>query len=102
MTAGMPSDAFTLNDRLGRAVAALARALDDVVALNAMLNDADRFNGATGLQANQGYSAGDAAAIMAAFGDLAAYASVAHAQQTVPAANDFFFHAKLLMGTIPL
>lgn len=102
MTAGMPADLFSLNDRLGRAVVALATALDDVVALNAMLNDANRFNGATGLVANQGYSSTDAATVMAAFGDLANYAAVAHAAQTVPAVNDFFFHAKLLMGTIPL
>jgi hypothetical protein len=98
----MPSDLFSLNDRLGRAVVALAQALDDVVALNAMLNDADRFNGAAGLVANQGYTSPDAAAIVAAFGDLANFAAVGHNAATVPVANDFFFHAKLLMGTIPL
>ena len=102
MAAGLQSDQFTVNDRLGRAIVALAQALDDVVALNAMLNDANRFNGATGLQANQGYSPADAATIMAAFSDLSALASVAHAGQTVPAVNDFFFHAKLMMGAIPL
>jgi isoaspartyl peptidase/L-asparaginase-like protein (Ntn-hydrolase superfamily) len=102
MTAGLQSDLFSLNDRLGRAVVALAAALDDVVALNAMLNDADRFNGAAGLQASQGYTAPDAATIMEAFGDLANLAAVAHAETTVPAANDFFFHAKLMMGTVPL
>jgi len=102
MTAGLSSDQFALNNQLGRAIVAVAQALDDIVRLNAMLNDADRFGGAAGLAAKQGYTSAEAATIMAAFGDLANYASVAHAGMTVPAANDFFFHAKLMMGTIPL
>lgn len=102
MTAGLNSDQFALNDRLGRAIVALAQALDDVVGLNAMLNDANRFNGAAGLVATQGYTSAEAATIMAAFGDLANYAAVGHNALTVPVANDFFFHAKLMMGTVPL
>lgn len=111
MTAGLNSDSFALNDRLGRAVVTLAGALDDVVALNTMLNDGRRFNGSTGLQAAPlAYSSSDAGLIVAAYADMANLASVAHGQAGFQVqigaaplgATDFFFNARLLMGVQPL
>lgn len=111
MTAGLQADSFALNDRLGRAVVTLATALDDVVALNTMLNDGRRFNGSTGLQAAPlAYSSSDAGLIVAAYSDMANLAAVAHGQAGFQVqigagplgASDFFFNARLLMGVQPL
>ena len=100
-TAGTPAAASDVNRVCGNSVIQLAQALDQCEGVNSMLNDADRFNGATGLQANQGFTSAQATLIMASFADIHALYLVAHGQQQQVGNNDFFFNAKLLMGTTP-
>lgn len=107
---GYNNNANAVNQAAGLAVANLAAALDAVVAFNAMLLNAQRFNGEAGLVANQGFSTTDAGLIVASFSDLSNLASIAVGAagylaqvpgQSSPGANNFFFNAQQLMGTIP-
>lgn len=100
-TAGLPAALSDINRVCGSALVQLAQALDQCEGVNTILNDADRFNGATGLQANQGFTAPQATLIMASFADIHALYQVAHGHQQQVGNNDFFFNAKLLMGTTP-
>ena len=101
--AGMQTSQNTLDQTLGQAVVALARDLRNVNALNSMLLDTDRYGGASGLIAKGIYTQqSDANLVIASFADLAALYQVAHAQRQQVGNNDFFFNAKLLMGTEPL
>lgn len=99
--AGLPSDPASLNRTCGAAVTNFSKAFDDCNSLNAMLNDADRYGGSAGLQAKgMGQPAADL--LVASFADIHALYLVAHGQQQQVGNNDFFFHAKLLMGTTPV
>jgi hypothetical protein len=102
MSAGLGQAKSDFDRTIGNAVVSLAQALDMCVGINTMLNDAQRGGGSAGLQANQTYSSTESGLIIASFTDLAALAGIAHAQGTQAVANDFFFHARQLMGTIPL
>lgn len=99
--AGLPQGKADLDRVLGNAVVGTAQALGQVVALNAMLNDPTRVGGVAGLEALS-YTPGDAGLVIASFGDLAAYAAVGAAGALPAGPNDYWFHAKLLMGTVPM
>jgi hypothetical protein len=101
MAAGLQGDIARLNTQAGQAVVNVATSLKACVDFGVMLNDTGRFNGQTGLVA-AGMSSADATVLLASFTDLTALYKVAHAQQQQIGNNDFFFNAKLLMGTIPL
>jgi hypothetical protein len=90
---------YDINQATGRALAILASAWNDVLALNATLNDADRIGGAAGLQSRFGFSASDAGLIIASYADMAALWEVARARRTQPAVSDFWYNAKRLTGT---
>ena len=100
MAAGLSAGTSVLNNTIGNAVLSLAQAVAQCNAVNTMLNDAARFGGQAGLVA-AGYTSGDATLIMNSFGDLANLYKVAHGQQAT-GASDFFFNAKLLLGTVPM
>jgi hypothetical protein len=108
--AGLPVSIDVLDQTFGRAVVTLAQALDTATAVNAMILDANRFNGATGLVANQGYTTTAANLIVASFADLTNLANVARGVTgyqvqigggTLGPSN-FFFNAQKLMGPVPL
>jgi hypothetical protein len=99
--AGLSAGLSMLNNTCGNAVLNLAKALADCNGIAAMLNDTDRYNGQTGLVA-AGMSAAGATLLLASFTDIAALYKVAHAQQQQVGNNDFFFHAKLLLGAQPM
>lgn len=99
--AGLPMGKADLDRVLGNGVVAAAQALGNVVALNAMLNDPTRIGGMAGLEALT-YTPDDAGLVIAAFGDLANYAAVGAAAPLPAGPNDYWFHAKLLMGTVPM
>jgi hypothetical protein len=99
--AGLPMTKADLDRVLGNAVVAAAQALGNVVALDAMLNDPARVGGEAGLEA-LAYTPTEAGLVMASYADLTAYAAVGAAGQPAPGPNDYWFHAKLLMGTVPL
>jgi hypothetical protein len=89
---------YDINMATGRALAVLANAWNDVLALNNTLNDADRIGGAAGLQSRFGFTASDAGLIIASYTDIAALWDVARARRTQPAVNDFWYNAKRLIG----
>lgn len=99
--AGLPQGKADLDRVLGNAVVAAAQALGNVVALNVMLNDPTRIGGAAGLEALS-YTPSDAGLVIASYGDLANYAAVGAAGALPAGPNDYWFHAKLLMGTVPM
>ena len=100
--AGLPAGLADVNRAGGAALVAVAQALDTANGWFTMLTDADRFNGATGLQANQGFTLPQANLIMASFTDIHALYQVAHGHQQQVGNNDFFFNAKLLLGVTPI
>jgi hypothetical protein len=107
--AGLPAAASDINRVCGNAVLQLAQALSQCSGLNTMLNDTTRGFGSANLAAMYqaaGESAGqattDAGLLISSFADLQNLFAVAHGQQAQAAPSDFFFHAKLLMGTVPL
>ena len=94
--AGYALNQNELDQRMGRAVTNLRDALDEVVAVKALLDDTTLLPDAT-LTA-LGYSSGDITTIRASFADLVALYKIAHAQQQQVGNNDFFFNAKHLAG----
>lgn len=112
MTAGLQADSFSLNDRIGRAVANLAAALDECSGINDMLNDANRaftIINTEGVFSSPkltalGYSDDDITLIAEAFGALAGLRQLALGQVAQPGAQptNFFFQAQQLLGVVPL
>jgi hypothetical protein len=101
MAVGLPSTLADVSAACGRAVVDLANAMNKCSAMNTMLNDANRYNGTTGLIA-LGASSADATLLVASFADLQNLSLTAHGQRAQAVASDFFFNAKLLMGVNPL
>lgn len=95
MSAGFPTTLGDINSRAG----SLATALRDT------LEQIDRFNTFIVAQPDtfftgQGMAAADLTVLRAAFIDMDNLYKIAHAQGTQPAANDFFWNAKLLCGVV--
>jgi hypothetical protein len=109
VTAGLASDIYQVNNAAGQYVAAVAKALNDAVAFNATLNNANRFNGVSGLVASQGFASADATLLVTSFGDLSNLAQVAYGvtgfQVQIGGGalgpSNFFFSAQKLLGTLP-
>jgi hypothetical protein len=101
--AGLPAGTADFDRVFGNAIVAAAQALSACNGLNDLINDPIRMapGGLAGLEA-KGYDPTTAGLYVASFGDMASLYRVAHAQQAQAAENDFFFNAKLLMGTVPL
>lgn len=110
MPVGLNALGADVNRVCGNAVVDLASALQQCEGINAMLSDADRFNGSTGLQA-LGFNVTEAGLLISSFADIVNFASVGRGKagflvqlpgQSSPGATDFFFNAKKLMGVNPL
>lgn len=89
------------DQRLGGAVVGLRDALDEVAAVNAMLQDTTilgQVDGSPDPLDALGYSADDITNIRNGMFTLSLLTMVAHAQANLPSASDFFFFAKHLGG----
>lgn len=93
MTVGFPLTKDQLDTRLGQLALTIRDNLADAAQLKAFL-DGQADATLTGL----GYTAGEVTLMRAAYTDLYNLNRVATAQATQPAANDFFFNAKKLLG----
>lgn len=96
MPAGYPVDKLSLDNRMGALVMGVRKALSDVVAFKALLDDTTVLPDSvlTGL----GYSAGEITTIRASFTDLKKLSDIASNAATQSAPNDFWFNAKHLTG----
>lgn len=93
MTVGFPNTKNDVDGQAGRLVLALRdgfRQVNDMKVFLDGLQDSDL----TAL----GYAAADVTTLRAAITDLYNLGRVANAQQTQPAANDFFFNGRKLLG----
>jgi hypothetical protein len=103
--AGYQLDRNELDQRMGRAVTGLRDALDEVAAVNAMLQDTTILGVPAGpnpvdplTTLDQPYTAGEITNIRNGMFALALGTMVMHGQATVPSVSDFFFFAKHLAG----
>lgn len=86
-----------IDSRAGQLVVSLRDDLVRILQFKAWLDDAattDQF------LAGLTYTAGDIATLRAAFTDLAKLSDISHAQAIQAVANDFWFNAKHLTGTL--
>lgn len=91
--AGYPTDKSVIDQRMASVVQGLRNGLLDAQRVKDWLDtmpDADLIA--------KGWTATEVAAMKSAFADLSALGKVAGGQQTVTAANDFFFWARKLLG----
>lgn len=114
MSAGLDASIQTLNRACGQAVVNLANAIDAVVGINTMLQNAERgFAVVTNqdssttdplTQGDSGMSTDDAAALRNAFFALNLWAQVGFGAIAQPGAeaSNFWFDAQKLMGANPL
>ena len=93
MTVGFPLTQDQLNTRLGQLALQVRDSLADSAQLKALL-DGQTDAALIAL----GYEQAEVTLMRAAFTDLYNLNRVATAQATQPAANDFFFNAKKLLG----
>lgn len=93
--AGLDLTSTTLNNTVGQTILALRNDFQRVVTIKAWFDsNADDSTVAADLSMD----AADVTALRAGVTDLAALYAVATAAQAQPAANDFFFNAKKLIG----
>lgn len=93
MTVGFPLTKDQLDTQLGQIALQVRTGLTDAARLKALLD------GQTDPQLTAlGYIAAEITLMRAAYTDLYNLNRVATAQATQPAANDFFFNAKKLLG----
>jgi hypothetical protein len=90
---GFPTDKNNIDARAGSLALQLRNTLNDIVTVKAWL-DSQTDAALIGL----GYVQAEVTLLRASFTDLANLSNIAHAQGTQPAANDFFFNAKHLLG----
>lgn len=93
MAVGFPNTKNDIDGQAGRLVLALRdgiRQVNDMKVFLDSLTDGDLTT--------LGYSTGDVATLRAAITDLYSLGRVANGQQTQPAANDFFFAGRKLLG----
>jgi hypothetical protein len=102
MAAGLPGTMADVNRMCGQGVLDVAMSLTRALAIGVMLNDPQRYGGISGLQANLGFAAPDAALLVNSYTDMGNLYAVAHGQQPQAGASDFFWNAKLLMGAMPM
>lgn len=95
MSLGFPVTKQDLDGRAGQLAVTLRDVLGDVQRMKVWL-DGRQDSDLTTL----GYSAGEVTKFRAALTDLDNLRKVATAQQAQPAANDFFFNARDLMGLL--
>jgi hypothetical protein len=96
VSAGYPVDKTSLDNRMGALVMGVRKALQDVVAFKALLDDTTVLPDAT--LTTLGYGAGDITTLRAAFTDLKKLSDIANNAATQSATNDFWFNAKHLTG----
>jgi hypothetical protein len=93
MSVGYPSGKSDLDARLGLVTVQVRDAFEDVARLKEWLDERTIED----LQA-MGYNSTEAAIAKDAINDLWALGQIAHAQREQVGQNDFFFHAKHLLG----
>lgn len=95
MTAGFPLTKDQLDTRVGQVAQQVRSSLADAAQVKALLDRSDITDAAL---IALGYTQAEVTLIRASFTDLYNLNRVATAQATQPAANDFFFNAKKLLG----
>jgi hypothetical protein len=97
----MPNDRNTLDLRLGRAFTALFGDFAEIGRIKVMLDDTSRYSDAILTAAppdGYGYTQAEVSRIRAGLSAMTNLDKIGHAQLTQPAANDFWFDAKFLLG----
>lgn len=103
MAAGLPGDMGSLNRLIGNAVLNLASALQQCVAINNMLTNANLPFTTAGLL-SLGYAQADVTTIQQSFAALTLLSEVAWGQaaQTGAQPTNFFYQAQALLGATPM
>ncbi len=99
MSVGFTLTKADIDARVGTLVVTLRDTLDRCRQMNALLNDTSIFANDAALTA-LGYTSGEVTTLRAAFVSLNKLNDISHANATQASANDFFFDAKHLTGTV--
>lgn len=93
MAAGFPIDKQQIDAKVGQVVLNLREACEDARAFKVWLDEQTDE-----VLLGYGYTEADVTLVRAAVAALDKLARIAVAQETQPAADDFFFHARRLTG----